>query len=281
MRPQRTRPTRTGFSLVEILIAVMILGIGLVMIAGAFPVGLQYYGESNDKTIAALLAHSAVAAVKMYRTPDAETAFTASTDWTYFADAKGQLAVCECFNASAGVKYLFDPSVPGHSGGLLESMLGGADINDWLPQSERVYRPDPQYACQLFYQRMSEPDHGGAPGSATRMFQVFVLVQKSPAGRTGTYDQRFPPPSAPLAVGGVNATAQTFTLDASAAVAEGAAVIDLSTGDVYSVIEVTVAGGVKTVRVARSPAGLSGHSIRVVPNVVGVFTSVVSKTLPE
>jgi prepilin-type N-terminal cleavage/methylation domain-containing protein len=270
-----------GFSLVEILVAIMILGVGLVMIAGAFPVGLAAHEASMDETIAALLAQSAVSAVRMYRTIDAERAFDAPNDWPYFADKHGQVAVCECFNASGGVHYLFDPSVAGHSGGRVADMLGGATINDWISESDRVYRPDPRYAYQIFYQRMAEPHANAAPGSDTRMFQVIVLVQKSQIGSKGPFAERFPPPSGQLTVSSVSAGDRTVTLPAGSPVEAGAALIDLATGDVYDAVEVTDKSGGRVVLVDRAPSsGLSGRDVCAVRNVVGVFTSIVSKALP-
>lgn len=43
--------TRKGFTLAEVLFAVLILGIGLVMLAAALPVGADFYRQSSDESI--------------------------------------------------------------------------------------------------------------------------------------------------------------------------------------------------------------------------------------
>ncbi|QOV91771.1 type IV pilus modification PilV family protein [Humisphaera borealis] len=55
------RPRR-GFSFTEVLFAVMILGIGFIMIAGVFPVAISQTAASQEETIGASMARSAVAA---------------------------------------------------------------------------------------------------------------------------------------------------------------------------------------------------------------------------
>ena len=47
------RPARRGFSFTEILFAVMILGIGFIMIAAIFPVALQQTETSQAETVGA------------------------------------------------------------------------------------------------------------------------------------------------------------------------------------------------------------------------------------
>src|SRR4051794_1822618 len=53
-----TRGRRTGFTFIEILFAVMILGIGFIMIAGIFPVAISQTATTQADTIgAAVSAH--------------------------------------------------------------------------------------------------------------------------------------------------------------------------------------------------------------------------------
>jgi len=60
-----------GFSFTELLFAIMIMGIGFIMIAAIFPVGLAQTKSNFDETQAANLARAAVAAVQT-NAPDAE-----------------------------------------------------------------------------------------------------------------------------------------------------------------------------------------------------------------
>lgn len=57
-------PARRGFSLVEVLLAVFILGIGLIMVAAIFPVGAKWTAESTQETLAAAIAQNAVETIK-------------------------------------------------------------------------------------------------------------------------------------------------------------------------------------------------------------------------
>lgn len=58
--PRRRHVGRRGFSFIEILFAVMILGIGFIMIAGIFPVAISQTAASQDESIAATLGRSGV-----------------------------------------------------------------------------------------------------------------------------------------------------------------------------------------------------------------------------
>jgi type II secretory pathway pseudopilin PulG len=57
------RPARRGFSFTEILFAVMILGIGFIMIAAIFPVALQQTETSQAETVGAAVARAGVSFV--------------------------------------------------------------------------------------------------------------------------------------------------------------------------------------------------------------------------
>src|SRR5438477_264784 len=54
------RISRKGFSFTEILFAVMILGIGFIMIAAMFPVAIKQTENSQQETIGAAVARAAV-----------------------------------------------------------------------------------------------------------------------------------------------------------------------------------------------------------------------------
>lgn len=63
---------QNGFSAAEVLIAVGILGVAMIFIAGIFPVGLRFVQISIDRTTAAIAANEAFAKVRLYaeRIPD-------------------------------------------------------------------------------------------------------------------------------------------------------------------------------------------------------------------
>lgn len=57
------RPAR-GFSLVEVLLAIFILGIGLIMVATIFPVGAKWTRENAEESLAANIARNAEAVIR-------------------------------------------------------------------------------------------------------------------------------------------------------------------------------------------------------------------------
>ena len=58
--PTRSRLRRGGFTFTEVLFAVLILGIGFIMIAGIFPVSLQQTRLNQEETAGAQIAMAAV-----------------------------------------------------------------------------------------------------------------------------------------------------------------------------------------------------------------------------
>src|SRR5689334_3052921 len=57
----RRRVARRGFSFAEVLFAVVVLGIGFIMVAAIFPVAIQQSKATQDETSAAAAARAAVA----------------------------------------------------------------------------------------------------------------------------------------------------------------------------------------------------------------------------
>ncbi len=61
--PARRSADRPGFSFTEILFAVMILGIGFIMVAAIFPVAIQQTALTGDETVAAAIAREGTNAI--------------------------------------------------------------------------------------------------------------------------------------------------------------------------------------------------------------------------
>ena len=59
----RARSNRRGFSFTEILFAVMILGIGFIMVAAIFPVAMQQTAQSGDEVVAANISKEATQSI--------------------------------------------------------------------------------------------------------------------------------------------------------------------------------------------------------------------------
>ena len=60
------RLRNNGFSLVEVMISAGILAIGLVFIAGTFPVGVKMTTTATERTIAGVVADEAAAKIQLY-----------------------------------------------------------------------------------------------------------------------------------------------------------------------------------------------------------------------
>src|SRR2546428_3654731 len=55
----RPTPRAAGFSFIEVLFAVMILGVGFIMTAAIFPVAIQQAKTSSDETVSTAVAWNA------------------------------------------------------------------------------------------------------------------------------------------------------------------------------------------------------------------------------
>jgi Tfp pilus assembly protein PilV len=68
------RIKKGGFSLMEVLLAVGTLAIGMLFIAGVFPVSIHFVTVATERTIAAVAADEAFAKIKLYGIPPAALA---------------------------------------------------------------------------------------------------------------------------------------------------------------------------------------------------------------
>jgi prepilin-type N-terminal cleavage/methylation domain-containing protein len=174
---------RRGFSLLEVLLATFILGIGLIMIASVFPVGANWTRESTENTIAQTIALNAVDTIKARYGPN-------SQDGNH-----------------VNKLYLLAPA--DLSAGQLPNFVGGLGI----PLAERCYQfgssqPYPAAnpnACLYYWTalvRATNPTPGTLPGTSHDLY-IFVF-------RKGEATQTFsnPPTGASLVAG----TSDTGTL---------------------------------------------------------------------
>ena len=60
------RASRPGFSLTEVLIAIGVLAVGMLFIAGAFPVSIHFTTVATERTIAPIVADEAFAKCRIY-----------------------------------------------------------------------------------------------------------------------------------------------------------------------------------------------------------------------
>jgi len=259
-----------GFSLVEILISVMILGIGMVMVAGAFPVGLRYFQDATDETTAGHLARSMLSSLQAMRTRAYE-AYEQKSEGNARAEPWSQAAVVECFRTDTEeVVYLWDDTTHNSSGPgkLLADQGLGSSIDDWMPREERISGVDDRFSCQVFYKLVSDP-LGHAP-IRSGTYEVFIAVQKAPE-MTGVTDWSalFPPPSGVTTVTG-SGTSVTWPASSAFTVRAGALLVNVDGGDWAEVVEVSGA----TLRLSRA---IGGTRVRAINNCVAMFRGIVSK----
>ena len=62
----RRKRKNDGFSLTEVLMSVGILTVGLIFVAGVFPVGIHFATIATERTIAAVVADEAFAKIRLY-----------------------------------------------------------------------------------------------------------------------------------------------------------------------------------------------------------------------
>jgi prepilin-type N-terminal cleavage/methylation domain-containing protein len=58
--------TKKGFSLTEVLLSIGILSVGMIFIAGVFPVAIYFTATATERTIAAVAADEAFAKIRLY-----------------------------------------------------------------------------------------------------------------------------------------------------------------------------------------------------------------------
>ena len=63
---RKLRNFNKGFSLTECLLAIGILAVGMLFIAGVFPVGIHFTTVATERTIAAVVADEAFAKIRLY-----------------------------------------------------------------------------------------------------------------------------------------------------------------------------------------------------------------------
>ena len=70
MNGTRPRSGRRGFSLIELLLAIFILGIGIISIAAVFPAGIIQQRRAQDDVMGPVVAEEALAVIRSKVSPE-------------------------------------------------------------------------------------------------------------------------------------------------------------------------------------------------------------------
>lgn len=159
----RRREIRRGFSLIEVLLAVFILGIGVLSIAALFPVGIAQQRQSVDDVVGSIVADSALSIIQAKVTPEMfgswDNSPTVPGDWGWSRPAffKQQTLLDGEVNVPAGSIAIFGagsgnetfteiPWNPLYNPGGPPGLGGGGAPVAVISQFERYY---PMYAQSL------------------------------------------------------------------------------------------------------------------------------------
>jgi len=153
---------RRGFSFVEVLFAVMILGIGFILIAGVFPVAIAQTQSNGDETVGAAAARNAVRYLESV--PNTRLGLL-------IGDANGAMY----FDNDV---HPFGPDSD-HGQALWEYIKGNV-----------IQPDDPRYGWAAFYRRGTEIPVGGGPAVPAGYAQVIVIACRNRI--SGTYDTTVP-----------------------------------------------------------------------------------------
>lgn len=78
--------SNNGFSLTEVLLAIGIITVGMIFIAGVFPVGIHFTTIASERTIAAVVADEAFAKIRLYGVADVNSVSWPVPPWIACAD---------------------------------------------------------------------------------------------------------------------------------------------------------------------------------------------------
>jgi type II secretory pathway pseudopilin PulG len=227
------RRQKDGFSLTEVLLAVATLAVGMIFIAGAFPVALHFSTEATERTIAAVVADEAFAKMRLIAArphpDDANLPLVSDANFAFFN---------ECRSFELAVDYILAPLGPGAR--LDPNVFAYPSLEDVAAQYKSYFW---SAIC-----RRTRPD--GEPGSEIQA-TVFVC-RKVGSGRTywfrnpndNVLSLAYPYPQAIYFGVSHGVGAELMIQDIPPAdphqeilINEGYTIVDDATGDIYRVQE--------------------------------------------
>lgn len=175
-----SRPAgRSGFSLIEIMIAMFVLSLGLILLAAAFPAALRSVAETQDITTSSFGGRIGCVELTQFASPALLPVGVAGADSCGTAD--------ECvhwygptadMNGNGGSPRWFVDN------GLPPNIVNGSPMAGWgraIP-----FAADERYALQVFYRRipLGAPGVSPAPPGWPHVYTISVVLQQK---RNGTF----------------------------------------------------------------------------------------------
>ena len=189
-------PAPRAFSLVEVLLAIFILGIGMIMVASVFPVGATWTRQTAEESIAQTVAQNALSVLQTHYGPNGNLHVLFAPD--YMNPGNPNTVLCANFD---NLHAMPDPTSPF----VLQAFPGFANISP----CERAYQfgstnPFPAAnprVCTYFWTallRLNPAHYNGDPAtnkvqpSSSYNYDVYILVF-----RKGSADHQFTNPPLP------------------------------------------------------------------------------------
>lgn len=104
MKPAIPATTKQGFTLVEVALAILAIGLGVLVIFGLFPAGMQNADDDAADTKAGLFAEYAMSGVR-----GAASGLTNTTDWAAFQTKMSSMPGCPGVSADGVMHELLFP----------------------------------------------------------------------------------------------------------------------------------------------------------------------------
>lgn len=200
------RASRPGFSLTEVLIAIGLLAMGMLFIAGAFPVSIHFTTVTTERTIAPIVADEAFAKLRIY-----------------FNDAN----LNDLSNTSQGIAI----GIPAAEFAYPSTPIPANEVYSkkywWYPLFRRTNLTDKDVQVTVFVSRKAGAASQYLTGYST-MYPQYYDTNRPDAVTVGV--------SGPA--GGYELTIDT-SIDASAKtfINDGCTIVDDVTGQIYRVLE--------------------------------------------
>ena len=183
-----------GFSLVEMLLAIAILGLGLILIAAAYPIAVHWTAQNAHSTIAEVIAQDAAGIITAQYGPGSTYAPPGATYWTPVVPATTppSYMLLVPSGGSAGPPYYAQLYSQGANGPTATWASGNAYA---VGQEVVVASGDPGYVCTQANTASLSNEPGTAGGSAywsTTPYYWTAYARPDPAGAASSSNSGTP-----------------------------------------------------------------------------------------